>query len=456
MMTQAREQQLSWILRVALAMCFIGHGAFGVLTKEQWVPFFGVVGLTRDTAFALMPIIGMSDIALGVLVLLAPIRAAVLYMAVWALWTAALRPLSGDSVFELLERAGNYGIPLALLLLLGPARSFRDWITRANAPTLTPEREALIWRVLSVTTALLLVGHGGLALEEKGILVRHAGVLGLGAGSVVLAGAMELVLALVVLLAPRPGLLVGVALWKIGTELLYPIAGAPVWEFIERGGSYAAPLVLAVLARRRVATRLRIAPRMAGLGAAAAAIILSAVAPAALNAQKVDNVPVAPAGILDSLRRGGYVILCRHAATDHDQSDRGATRALQRNLSPAGEEEAKSIGAAIRSLRIPIGEVRASPMYRNRETATYAFGNMVVDSTLVRESALRAMLVAPVPRGTNRAIVVRQGGIYDALRDFGVRDTSEGDCFVVQPEEAAKFRVLARLRVQDWRTGSSR
>jgi len=60
----------------------------------------------------------------------------------------------------------------------------------------------------------------------------------------------------------------------------------------------------------------------------------------------------------------------------------GSAREQQRNLTVEGEEQAKSIGIAIRALRIPIDEIRANPMYRNQETATYAFGRMVVDSTL--------------------------------------------------------------------------
>jgi hypothetical protein len=32
---------------------------------------------------------------------------------------------------------------------------------------------------------------------------------------------------------------------KLGTEALRPLAGEPIWEFIERGGSYGAPLALA-------------------------------------------------------------------------------------------------------------------------------------------------------------------------------------------------------------------
>src|SRR5688572_6383253 len=129
MWTDSLEYRMSWIFRAALAMCFIGHGAFGIITKQEWVPFFGLVGISRDAAYVLMPLIGTLDIALGLLVLLRPFRAAVLYMAVWAVWTAALRPLTGDSVFEMLERAGNYGVPLAFLFLLGPPRSLRSWFS---------------------------------------------------------------------------------------------------------------------------------------------------------------------------------------------------------------------------------------------------------------------------------------------------------------------------------------
>jgi hypothetical protein len=451
MTTQTRERTLWWTLRIGAAMCFIGHGMFGLITKQEWIPFFAVVGISSETAVTLMPLIGMLDIAIGLAVLFQPVRAVLLYMTVWAVWTASLRPLSGDSFFEFLERAGNYGIPLALLLFCGPVRSFRGWITPASAPTLASERHGLVWRVLSLTTAMLLVGHGGLALTQKGVLVTHAGVIGSGAAAVAVAGAIEIALAVLVLVAPRPALLIGVALWKVVTELLYPVSGAPIWEFIERGGSYAAPLALAILAAgRRASSRTRIAPRVSGLGPATAVLLLASM-PAFARAQ--DSILIAPPGITDSLRAGGFVLACRHAETHHDQSDRGRTRELQRNLTSVGERQAKSIGAAIRALRIPIGEVRSNPMYRNQETATYAFGRMVVDSSLGgrdSDKALRAMLKAPVKRGTNRAIVTRIGILSGAMRDHGVRNIDEGDCFVVQPIGGDDFRVLGRLRVQDW------
>lgn len=254
-----RAQVIWWILRLAAAMCFVGHGAFGIITKEEWLPFFAWAGLSRGAAYTLMPLIGAMDIALGLAVLIRPSRAVFLYMTVWALWTAALRPLTGDSAFEMLERAGNYGVPFALLAWVGAARGWRGWFERVSLPAAGAEREALVPRVLVLTTVLLLVGHGGLALQGKPLLVAHAEAIGLTAAAVPIAGGFELVLAALVLLAPRPSLLVPVVAWKVATEWLFVVSGAPAWEFIERGGSYGAPLAIAAMTcaawGRRVSAR---------------------------------------------------------------------------------------------------------------------------------------------------------------------------------------------------------
>ena len=52
--------------------------------------------------------------------------------------------------------------------------------------------------------------------------------------------------------------------------------------------------------------------------------------------------------------------------------------AHQRNLTDGGRADARAIGAAIRSLGIPIGEVLASPFCRTRETAELIFGRATV------------------------------------------------------------------------------
>lgn len=117
---------LFWLLRIACSLEFIAHGAFGVITKAAWIPYFGVVGISERWAWRLEPLVGSFDIFLGFLVLLKPIRVALLYMAVWGLWTALLRPLSGEPFWETIERAPNYLVPLALLYLRGLPASWKD------------------------------------------------------------------------------------------------------------------------------------------------------------------------------------------------------------------------------------------------------------------------------------------------------------------------------------------
>ena len=64
-----------WILRVGAALCFIGHGAFGFITKAAWVPYFGVVGIAEPWAWRLMPWVGAVDVMAGMAVLFAPLAA---------------------------------------------------------------------------------------------------------------------------------------------------------------------------------------------------------------------------------------------------------------------------------------------------------------------------------------------------------------------------------------------
>jgi hypothetical protein len=241
-----------WILRLGAAACFIGHGAFGIITKEAWVPYFGLVGIPRDLAFQLMPLVGTVDIVAGFSVLFAPRPIVLGYMAVWALWTAMLRPLTGEPIAEALERAGNYGVPLALLLLTGIPRTWESAF-RARSQDTPLENEVAVMRTLTATTALLLLGHGMLTARGNLIIASHLQFAGFSLHSQLLTGYVEIAVAVLVALRPSVTLLVMVAAWKLATEALFPLTGAPIWEFVERSGSYAAPLALAALMARRTA-----------------------------------------------------------------------------------------------------------------------------------------------------------------------------------------------------------
>ncbi|MGK7862167.1 histidine phosphatase family protein [Falsiroseomonas sp. E2-1-a4] len=80
------------------------------------------------------------------------------------------------------------------------------------------------------------------------------------------------------------------------------------------------------------------------------------------------------AALVAALRRGGVVVVLRHAITDRSQFDRGdrSNRAGQRNLSEAGRAQSRALGRAFAYL--PIGQVLTSPVFRALDTAELAFG----------------------------------------------------------------------------------
>ena len=238
---------LPWILRIGVAGCYVGHGAFGIITKAGWLPYFAVAGIPEDLAWKLMPMVGTMDILMGLSILVFPTRAVLLWAGLWAVWTALLRPLSGEPFWETLERAGNYGVPFAFLVVVGLHGPLLRRLPE-RWPTLDETtRHRFAW-ALRLTTVTLLVGHAGLGLfSQKAGLGHHYASIGLGTGITPTVGAFEFFLAVLVLLRPAPGLLIGVAVWKFATECLFITAGAPFWEVIERFGSYTAPLALALL-----------------------------------------------------------------------------------------------------------------------------------------------------------------------------------------------------------------
>lgn len=248
--TARPEVTLHALLRLGCALCFVGHGAWGVITKAGWLPFYGVFGIPADVAWKTMPLVGAVDITLGVIVLVFPFRALLAYLALWTVFTALLRPLAGQGWWEFLERGGNYGPPLALLVVAG--EHTRRWFQRIEARPLSPETLRRAAWVLRLSIAFLLVGHGGFELfQEKRALLEQWRAIGVPAGTTFLhvVGAAEIAAGLVTLARPSRPLLLAIAFWKIASELLYPIAGRlrDTWEWVERAGDYVAPFALIVV-----------------------------------------------------------------------------------------------------------------------------------------------------------------------------------------------------------------
>jgi len=239
---------VEWTLRIAVAGCFIGHGAFGVMTKEGWLVYFAVVGIGEDSAWTLMPLIGWTDILIGVLALVFPLRLAMWWAAGWALWTAMLRPLAGESIWEMFERAGNYGAPLALL---GLAVWGGQLFARCRPAAQEGFSVSLVW-VLRICTFLLLLGHAGCNIfDNKASFAKLYGLFwpGSDASAWWVMGSIDLLLAALVLFWPRQRVLWIVVAWKAATESLWLPAGYPVWEVIERFGSIGVPMAYALILR---------------------------------------------------------------------------------------------------------------------------------------------------------------------------------------------------------------
>ena len=119
---------IEWILRIAVAGEFFGHGVFALQGRKAWVDWFSIFGVSdANLATQILFLVGLLDVFLAVLVLIKPVRLALLWMAFWGFWTALMRPIAGDSIFEFVERWANWGAPLALLLLVGWPKSFKEW-----------------------------------------------------------------------------------------------------------------------------------------------------------------------------------------------------------------------------------------------------------------------------------------------------------------------------------------
>jgi broad specificity phosphatase PhoE len=166
--------------------------------------------------------------------------------------------------------------------------------------------------------------------------------------------------------------------------------------------------------------------------------------------------------LVDALRAGGYAIYFRHAATDTSQQDRPTFKATdckaQRNLSEAGRAQAKAIGEAVAKLKLPLGEVIASPYCRTMETARLIAGRATPEEAVRGRSSTRGgvpdysglekIVATPVNAGALRMIVGHGNGFRDIA---GGPHLEEGEAAVVRAVAGGGWIVVARIRPEDWK-----
>ena len=169
---------------------------------------------------------------------------------------------------------------------------------------------------------------------------------------------------------------------------------------------------------------------------------------------------------IELLKGGGYVLVMRHGATHQDQADTDplnlANVDRQRQLTDAGRTKAREIGAAIKELGIPIGQVITSQYFRAIETgrlmgfgepqptADVAEGGQVVTpiENNRRTAALRKLAGTELP-GANLLVVTHKPNILDAFgKDWF--DVKEAEISIFKPDGNGGYRLVARVQADDW------
>ena len=252
-----------WVLKVAVGLNMLFHGAWGIVGKEAWIPFFAFAGIGEESAVYLQRLVGVMDVTLGLIVLFAPTRWALAWIIIWTVWTASLRPLTGSAWWYFLERSGNYGPPLAFLIYAGWGRSVADWLRPIQSFTLTVNKiEAIKW-VLRCSIAVQLISHGFYGvIEGKQLLIGHFASVGLPGtwmdpeSFLIAIGWSEIALGALILLKPFRAAVLLVIAWEVFLGLLFPISGLPqsehpqaylIFRTLERFGDYAGPFGLLLL-----------------------------------------------------------------------------------------------------------------------------------------------------------------------------------------------------------------
>jgi len=167
------------------------------------------------------------------------------------------------------------------------------------------------------------------------------------------------------------------------------------------------------------------------------------------------SLAAADEALWDLMRGGGQVVFMRHAVTTPGVGDPAGFRledcATQRNLTDAGREDARRVGAAFRSRGIPVGRVLSSPWCRCLETARLAFAGSetwtplsnLFDNRAREAEQMRALreIAGRRPAGGN-VVLVTHGSVVLPLTGI---QPAPAELIVLTPDGSGRFKLAGRL-----------
>lgn len=171
--------------------------------------------------------------------------------------------------------------------------------------------------------------------------------------------------------------------------------------------------------------------------------------------------------LLSALRHGGCVILMRHASSPNRRPSAAAAAPgnsdRERQLDGDGLTAARAMGAALKQLGIPIGQVLSSPTFRARETIAAAglpspeiadpLGDashgMSRSAVAGWSSWLRHAVARQPAAGSNTLIVTQMPNISGAYGRIASA-LKEGGALIFRPDGRGNVQLLATMQISDW------
>jgi broad specificity phosphatase PhoE len=177
--------------------------------------------------------------------------------------------------------------------------------------------------------------------------------------------------------------------------------------------------------------------------------------------------------LVPQLKHGGYVLVIRHGATDESQKDVYpfvfGDMTKQRQLSEPGRQMARDMGAALKALGIPLGDIYTSQLHRAVETGSLLSGSQTIAKTELTDSgagsaaamakpggnnanvgsAIRDLVNAGPKPATNNVVVTHKTNIADAFgKEFG--NVAEGEAIVLKPNPSGAPTLVDRVQAKEW------
>jgi len=169
--------------------------------------------------------------------------------------------------------------------------------------------------------------------------------------------------------------------------------------------------------------------------------------------------------LVKALRQGGYVIVMRHTSSPREAPAKQAANPdnvkVERQLDEVGRTTATAMGKTLRDLKIPVGDVLASPTYRALETVRYAQlgnprtypelgdnGQSMQGGTEAQATWLRSR-VTQFPSGSNTILVTHLPNIAGAFPQ-SASGLDDGESLVFGPDGKGGATLVARIKIEAW------